>query len=100
MLKRTNNFLDYTATHLDTILTYTACDMVLEVHSDTSYLSKTKERIRAQGNLLLEGDTRNTTDNGAVLNIDQIIKAVMTSASEAGLGARFINTRYVVPQKN
>ena len=33
------NFLDYAATHPDTIITYHASDMVLSAHSDASYLS-------------------------------------------------------------
>ena len=33
------------------------------------------------------------TNNGAVLNISQIIRAVMPSAAEAEIGALFINGR-------
>ena len=36
-------------------------------------------------------------NNGAVLNIAQIIKAVMSSAAEAELGAMFINDREAIP---
>ena len=35
-------------------------------------------------------------NNGAVLNISQIIKAVMSSAAEAELGALFINAKTAV----
>ena len=38
-------------------------------------------------------------NNGAVLNIAQIIKAVMTSAAEAEIGAMYINAREAVPQR-
>ena len=34
--------------------------------------------------------------NGAILNISQIIKAVMSSAAEAELGALFINAKMAV----
>ena len=37
-------FLDYAATNSDAVLTYRASNMVLEVHSDASYLSKVKAR--------------------------------------------------------
>ena len=37
-------------------------------------------------------------NNGAVLNISQIIKTVMTSAAEAEIGAMYINAREAVPQ--
>ncbi len=38
-------------------------------------------------------------DNGAVLNIAQLIKAVMSSAAEAELGALYINAGEAVPQR-
>ena len=38
-------------------------------------------------------------NNGAVLNIAQIIKAVMTSVVEATIGAIYINARESVPQR-
>jgi hypothetical protein len=37
-----HSFLDYVATHQDAIITYQASNMVLAVHSDTSYLSEPK----------------------------------------------------------
>ena len=39
------------------------------------------------------------SNNGAVLNIAQIIKSVMTSAAEAEIRAMFINVQEVVPQR-
>ena len=38
-------------------------------------------------------------NNGAVLNISQIIKTVMTSAVESEIGAMYINAREAVPQR-
>ena len=38
-------------------------------------------------------------NNGAVLNIAQIIKAVMSSAAEAELGALYINAREAIPMR-
>ena len=38
-------------------------------------------------------------NNGAVLNISQIIKTAMTSAAEAEIGAMYINAREAVPQR-
>ena len=37
-------------------------------------------------------------NNGAVLTISKIIKAVMSSAAEAELGAIFINRKEVIPE--
>ena len=81
------------------MLTYTARDMVLEVHSDVSYLIEPNARSRAGGDLFLLGYTINTTNNGAVLNINQIIKSVMTSAAGDELGAFYLNIGEAVQQR-
>ena len=93
-------FLDYAATHQDAVLTYHASDMVLVVHSDASYLSEPKARSRAGGHFFMASNTEDATNNGAVLNIAQLIKAVMSSAAEAELGALYINAREAVPMRN
>ena len=90
-MTRCKQFLDYAATHQDAILTYKASDMVLVVHSDASYLSEPKARSRAGGHFFLSSDCEDPADNGAVLNLAQLIKAVMSSAAEADLGALYIN---------
>jgi hypothetical protein len=84
--------LDYAATNLDTILTYEKSDMVLAVHSDASYLSKPMPRSRIGGHFFCSSNVDNPPNNGAVLNISKILKAVMSSAAEAKLGALYINT--------
>jgi hypothetical protein len=73
--------------------------MVLVVHSDASYLSEPKARSQAGGHFFLSLDTENPINNGAVLNIAQLIKAVMSSAAEAELGALYINAREAVPKR-
>jgi hypothetical protein len=40
------------------------------------------------------------TNNGAILNISQIIRAVMSSAAEAELGALFINAKTAVSMRH
>jgi hypothetical protein len=80
-------FLNYAATHQDAILTYKSSNMVLVVHSDASYLSEPKAQSQAGGQFFLSLDTENPINNRAVLNIAQLIKAVMSSAAEAELGA-------------
>jgi hypothetical protein len=56
-------FLDYAATHPDTILTYKRSDMVLVVHSNASYLSKPKARSRAGGHFFLSSNEADPIDN-------------------------------------
>ena len=47
----------------------------------------------------MSSDTTNPPNNGAILNIAQLIKAVMSSAAEAKLGALYINACKAVPQR-
>ena len=99
-LGKDNCFLDYAASHPDAILTYRASEMVLAVHSDASYLSEPKARSRAGGHFFLSDHSENPPNNGAVLNIAQIIKNVMTSAADAEIGALFVNSRQSIPSRN
>ena len=92
-------FLDYAASHPNAILTYRKSDMILAVHSDASYLSEPKARSRAGGHFFLSHDVPFPPNNGAVTNIAQIIKTVMSSAAEAELGALYINAREAVPMR-
>ena len=75
-------FLDHMASQEEPILTYKASDMVLAIHSNASYLSKPKARSRAGGHMFMSMNDDIPTNNGAVLNISQIIQAVMSSAAE------------------
>ncbi len=91
-------FLDYAATHQDAILTYKSSNMVLVVHSDASYLSKPKARSQVGGHFFFSSDSKDPANNGAVLNLAQLIKTLMSSAAEAELGALYVNAREAIPQ--
>ena len=73
--------------------------MVLAAHSDASYPSEKNARSRAGGNVFMSDDTAIPSNNGAVITMSQIIKAVMYSAVEAELGALFINFREAIPAR-
>ena len=70
-------FLNYVATQEEAVLTFNASNMILAVHSDTSYLSEPKAQSRAGGHFFLSNDTNLPPNNGAVLNIAHIIRHVM-----------------------
>ena len=99
-MKKVKQFLDYAATHPDAIVTYRASDMVLAAHSDASYLSETNARSRAGGHFYMSDNSPTPPNNGAVLTVAQIIKAVMSSAAEAELGALYINCREAIPARH
>jgi hypothetical protein len=74
--------------------------MVLVGHSDASYLFETKARIWAGGHFFMSSNTAKPPNNGAILTIAQIIKAVMSLAAEAEVGALYINCREVIPARH
>jgi hypothetical protein len=88
--------LDYAASQEDAIVTYRASKMKLAIHSDASYLSEPKAPSRAGGHMFMASMEEIPINNGAVLNILQIIKAVMSLAAEAELGVLFINAKMAV----
>ncbi len=65
-------FLDYTASQEDAIVTYRASNMRLAIHSDALYLSEPKAQSRAGGHMFMAGIEDIPINNEAVLNILQI----------------------------
>ena len=98
-LEKTLYFLDYVASHPDAVLTYTASDMVLNLHSDASYLSETKARSRAGGYFFMSDNAKYPDNNGAVLNIEKIILNVVMSAADTEINALFINMHQAIPAR-
>ena len=70
--------MDYATTRPGAIITFQASDTILTVHSDALYLSETNARGRTGGNFFISSDSPNPPNNGSVLVIAQIIKAVMS----------------------
>eukprot|EP00804_Cyclotella_cryptica_P023552 CCRYP_018913-RA/>CCRYP_018913-RA protein AED:0.17 eAED:0.19 QI:0/0/0/1/0.25/0/5/0/1080 len=82
-MKRVKQFLDFVATQDPAVLTYRKSVMVLAAHSDASYLNESAARSRAGGHHFLSENVKHPPNNGAILNVAEIIKAVMSSASES-----------------
>jgi hypothetical protein len=83
-------------THPDAIIWYRASDMILNVHSDTLYLSTPKACSRNGGYFFLgsipqDGDPIKLS--GAIHITCAILKFVAASAAEAELGALFLNAQ-------
>ena len=70
--------------------------MILNIHSDASYLSETQARSRVAGQFFL-GSTpvkgQSIVLNGAIFILCGILKFVVASAAEAELGALFLNCK-------
>ena len=104
---RINHFLDYAATHPDSILKYYASDMHLWAASDASYLCESRARSRAGGTLYLSDkphfpilpDSEPPTPNGHTQVISKIIDTVMSSAQEAENGTGFITAKEIMASR-
>ena len=93
--KAVTQFLNYAATNPDAAIRYTPSDMILRVHSDTSYLSEPQARSRAGGHFYL-GNAHNDSRNGSILNPTGVIKVVVSSAAEAETAGLFTNMKEAV----
>ena len=77
-MRNTKQFLDYVALHPDAILAFSANSMVLAIHSDESYLTEPRARNRVGSRFFMSDNAKDPKNNGAVMNIAQIIKSVVS----------------------
>lgn len=71
-------------------------DLVLNIHSDASYLNEPDSRSRVGGHFFLGWLPQNNLPiklNGTIHVISTILKFVAASAAEAELGALFVNAK-------
>jgi len=99
-MRRVQHFLDYAATKESAVTTYRTSDMVLAIHSDAGYLNEEGARSRAGGHHFLSENIDSPSNNVAIYNEALIIKAVMSSAAEAEIGALYTNARKGVEERN
>jgi hypothetical protein len=74
--------------------------MVLAIHSDAGYLNEEGVRSRAGGHHFLSENVANPSKNSAIFNKSSIIKAVISSAAKAKIGALYTNARKGVEEQN
>ena len=95
-IKNMQQMLDYLAWHPDATIRFVASEMVLNIHSDASYLSAKGAKSRAAGHFFLGAvpiDGKPIFLNGAIFTLSTILKMVAASAAEAELGALFMNIK-------
>jgi hypothetical protein len=95
-MAKAKQLLDYLATHPDATIRFRASDMILNIHSNVSYLSKSNAHSRACGHFFMgwspkDGDPIKL--NGAFLTLCTILRFVVALAAEAELGALFLNCK-------
>jgi hypothetical protein len=99
-MKKIEQFLNYTSTNPNAVVTYHASNMVLTGHSNALYLSKSNAQSRARDHFFMSSNVELLPNNSVVSTVLQIIKAVMSSAAEAKVGALFINCHEAVPARH
>jgi len=88
--------LNYCASNPNPTKMYRASDMILAVDSDAAYLVASKARSRAGGFFYLTNKD-GTLMNASIAVTASIMRVVLSSASEAELGALFLNARKALP---
>eukprot|EP00957_Ditylum_brightwellii_P123925 9446123-Ditylum_brightwellii.AAC.1 len=81
--------LDYVAMHPNAAVQFMASDIILVVHSDVSYLSKSNARSQVAGHFYLAAKNDKDYNNGAIITLSTIIQHVMALALEAKLAVLF-----------
>ncbi len=92
-MKKVKQLLDYWATQEEGIITYNTSKMILTVHSDAGYCNKKNAQSQAGGHFFLSNNNKIPPNNGAIHMNSTIIKAVMSSAAKAELGALYLNAK-------
>jgi hypothetical protein len=95
-MHKMKQLLDYLATHSEATIRFHASEMVLNIHSDASYLSEVNAHSRACGHFFMgwkAGPTKPIKLNRAFFTLWAIVRFVVASAAEAELGALFLNCK-------
>ena len=90
-MKTALRLIAYCARYPNNFIRYHACDMILHIQSDASYLSRPEARSVAGGIFYVGNHDQPTTINGAIHAISSIIPAVVASVAEAEYAALFLN---------
>jgi hypothetical protein len=93
-LEKCTQLLNYLASHSDTKIQYYALDMVMNIHSNASYLSEANSRSCTCGHFFMgwiPTEGKPIKLNGAFHINSSILQFIVASAAEAELGALFHN---------
>ena len=98
--EKAEHFLNYVAMHPNTSFKFYKSDMILKIHSNTSYLSEQQGRSRTGRHIYL-GNRDDTTNppNGPILNTMGILANVMSAASESEVAPLITNMKEGVIQR-
>ena len=95
-MEKAKQLLDYLATNPDATIWFKASNMILNVHSDASYLLESNARSCICGHFLMGWSPTNGDPiklNGAFFTLCMILRFIVASAAKAKLGALFLNSK-------
>ena len=98
--KAIQRLIDYCKLYPNNYLVYTACDMVLHIQSDASYLSRRYSRSVPWGLFYLGNRGKPTAINNPLDVLCQIIDIIASSAFQAEYAALYMNARHSIYLRN
>jgi hypothetical protein len=96
MMVKAKQLLDYLAMYPEATVCFCASDMIMNVHSDASYLSKFDAQSRSWGHFSMGWSLKDSDPirlNGSFFTLCAILRFVVASAAEAKLGTLFLNCK-------
>jgi hypothetical protein len=100
VLTAANCALSYVSSRQNNCITYYACDMILFLHVDASYLSRSRARSVVVGYFFLGNKNRPLHLNGATHVFSSIIPCIVSSAGEAEYAALFVGAQHAASLQN
>ena len=94
VLTAANRALSYASKHQNNSITYHACEMILFLHVDASYLSRSHARSVVGGYFFLGNANKPLQINGATHVFSSIIPCIVSSAGEAEYAALFAGAQH------
>jgi hypothetical protein len=95
-MQKAKQLLDYPAMYPDATICFRASNMIMNVNSDASYLSKSDARSWACRHFFMGWSPKNRDSiklNGAFFTLCAILRFIVASAAEAKLGTLFLNCK-------
>jgi hypothetical protein len=95
-MEKATQLLNYLATNPNATVWYCPSDMIMNVHSDASYLSEVGAHSRARELFFMGWNAKDGNPiklNGAFFTLCAILCFIVASPAEAKLGALFLNCK-------
>jgi hypothetical protein len=98
-MMKTKQHMDYLASHPGATVRFYASNMILNNHSDASYLSEANAHSRACGHFFMgwkADPAKPITLNGAFFTLSAILRFVVASTAKAELRTLFLNCKQAI----